>query len=285
MDNPDADLAGGTWTVSGASGDKYMADYAYATTVTGAATQSATYTPNIMTAGYYDISVWYPAGGNRPTDASHYISYDGGSTTVTVNQTANGGGWRSLTTGKHFLAGLHGYVRISNSSATAGKVVMADGVKFAYSSKNQTITFPPVASVIYGQPAPTATVTSGLAANYTVLAGPAWVSNNIVVITNTGTVTIQADQPGNASFFAANPATLTFIVSPNALKIAPTKTNSVVVSWPVPAGGWVLERTNALPQTTVSWPQISPPYQTNTTQSWIVVPSPTEPNYYRLRKP
>ncbi len=284
MDNPDAAYVG-SWTAGTSSADKYLADYDYATTVTGSATKFATYTPNIVTTGYYDIYVWYPAGSNRPTDANHYISYNGGSTTVLVNQTANGGAWRLLTSGKNFLAGQHGYVQISNLSGTAGKVVMADGVRFSFSSKNQFITWPAVTNLIYGQPAPTATASSGLPVTYTVTSGPAWVSNNVVVITNTGAITIRGDQAGNGSYFQAPPASLTFTVIPNTLTLARTTTNSVVVSWPVPAGGWVLERTNALPWASTSWPQLAPPYQTNTTQAWIVVPAPAGTNFYRLRKP
>jgi hypothetical protein len=69
------------------------------------------------------------------------------------------------------------------------------------------------------------------------------------------------------------------------LTIAPTETNSLVVSWPLPADGWVLEWTNRVPVVSGTWPQISPPYQTNAVQAWIVVPAPTGNGFYRLHKP
>ena len=69
------------------------------------------------------------------------------------------------------------------------------------------------------------------------------------------------------------------------LTITRTTTNSVVVSWPLPADGWVLEWTNRTAGVSAPWPQIAPPYQTNTAQAWIVEPSPTGNRFYRLHKP
>jgi hypothetical protein len=69
------------------------------------------------------------------------------------------------------------------------------------------------------------------------------------------------------------------------LTISRTETNSVVVSWPLPAQVWVLEWTNRLASVSANWPQISPPYQTNATQAWIVVPAPPGNGFYRLHKP
>jgi hypothetical protein len=69
------------------------------------------------------------------------------------------------------------------------------------------------------------------------------------------------------------------------LTITRTETNSVVVSWPLPSDGWVLECTNQLAVASAAWPQISPPYQTNATQAWMVVPAPTGNRFYRLHKP
>jgi hypothetical protein len=69
------------------------------------------------------------------------------------------------------------------------------------------------------------------------------------------------------------------------LSITHTETNSVLVSWPLPADGWVLEWTNKVAGVSVPWPQVSPPYQTNTTQAWITVAAPTGNRFYRLHKP
>ncbi len=69
------------------------------------------------------------------------------------------------------------------------------------------------------------------------------------------------------------------------LTIARSSTNSVIVSWPLPADGWVLEQVSALTGNPPSWSQISPPYQGSSTQSWLVVPMPAGNRYYRLHKP
>jgi len=60
---------------------------------------------------------------------------------------------------------------------------------------------------------------------------------------------------------------------------------AVIVSWPWPAPGWVLESTNALPSGSVEWPQIPPPYQTNGANLQVTDPAPTGNKFYRLHKP
>lgn len=69
------------------------------------------------------------------------------------------------------------------------------------------------------------------------------------------------------------------------LTVVRTTTNTVVVSWPLPAEGWVLEWTNALPQVSAPWPQIPPPYQTNGLNLQFTEPLPTGNKFYRLHKP
>ncbi len=127
IDNPSATYTG-TWTTGTSSTDKYGADYRYANT---AATENATakWTPNIPTAGSYEVYVWYPMGSNRSTAAPYTIYYNGGNQTYTVNQTVNGGQWILLGT-KSFAAGTSGYVKLGNGTGEASKVVMADAVKF-----------------------------------------------------------------------------------------------------------------------------------------------------------
>ena len=68
------------------------------------------------------------------------------------------------------------------------------------------------------------------------------------------------------------------------LTITSTSTNTVVVSWPMPAEGWVLEATNALPAT-APWPQLAPPYQTNGANLQYIEASPVGNRFYRLHKP
>jgi hypothetical protein len=69
------------------------------------------------------------------------------------------------------------------------------------------------------------------------------------------------------------------------LTVLHTSTNTVVVSWPLLATGWVLEATNALPSVIAPWPLIAPPYETNGANLQFTEPSPAGNKFYRLRKP
>jgi uncharacterized lipoprotein YddW (UPF0748 family) len=133
LDNPAAAFVG-SWTTGTSSTDKYLADYQFAGTSVGAETATATFKPTIATPGRYDISVWYPQGGNRSTAVPHVVVDADGSTTTAVNQTVNGGGWRLVASGKRFTKGTGGFVRVSNATPDSGKVVMADGVRFSYAA-------------------------------------------------------------------------------------------------------------------------------------------------------
>jgi hypothetical protein len=68
------------------------------------------------------------------------------------------------------------------------------------------------------------------------------------------------------------------------LTVARTETNTVVVSWPLPADGWVLEWTNRVDSVSASWPQVSPPYETDSKQARVIVPAPTGSRFYRLMR-
>jgi hypothetical protein len=71
------------------------------------------------------------------------------------------------------------------------------------------------------------------------------------------------------------------------LSISRTITNTIVVSWPAPAEGWMLERTNALSGSTAPWPVIPQPYQTNAGTISVTFPNnqPTGNQFFRLHKP
>ncbi len=69
------------------------------------------------------------------------------------------------------------------------------------------------------------------------------------------------------------------------LTVLRTSTNTVVVSWSLPAAGWVLEATNALPSVAAPWPQIAPPYETNGVNLQFTEPSPAGNRFYRLHRP
>ncbi len=58
---------------------------------------------------------------------------------------------------------------------------------------------------------------------------------------------------------------------------------SVIVSWPLAATGFVLEQNSAL--TRSNWMEAPCPYATNATQSSLTVPASVGNTFYRLRKP
>jgi len=60
---------------------------------------------------------------------------------------------------------------------------------------------------------------------------------------------------------------------------------AVVVSWPLPADGWLLEWTNRVDGVSAPWPQIPPPYQTNGSNLQFTEPFPAGNRFYRLHKP
>jgi DNA-binding beta-propeller fold protein YncE len=64
-----------------------------------------------------------------------------------------------------------------------------------------------------------------------------------------------------------------------------TPTNSVIVSWSLPADGWVLQRTPSLTGNPPPWLEISPPYQTNLTQAWIITTPALGNQFFRLHHP
>jgi hypothetical protein len=103
-------------------------------------------------------------------------------------------------------------VTVSNAagSATASAVLSVTPV-------TQSITFPALAdrAANAGSIALTASATSGLEIEYTVVAGPATVSGTTLILTSeAGYVTVRASQSGNADYFPAADVERSFTVSP-----------------------------------------------------------------------
>jgi hypothetical protein len=71
------------------------------------------------------------------------------------------------------------------------------------------------------------------------------------------------------------------------LSINRTHTNTIVVSWPMPADGWVLERTNTLRQVSGPWPQVPPPYQNDGGRIRVTFTNlpPGDNQFFRLHRP
>ena len=86
---------------------------------------------------------------------------------------------------------------------------------FTIGKASQTITFPTIPNKTFGDAtfALSATASSGLPVSYRVVSGPATVSGNMVTLTGSGTVTIEASQAGNEFYSAAYPPQKSFTVA------------------------------------------------------------------------
>lgn len=127
IDNKSAVIIG-SWSVGSSSTDKYSTDYRFKGQGTG--TSYLQFTPYVAVAGIYVVYEWHPQGANRPTNAPHVITYNGGSTNVTINQQINGGKWNVLGT-FNFSAGSSGNIKITDNFAGTN-VVMADAIKLVF---------------------------------------------------------------------------------------------------------------------------------------------------------
>jgi|GEM_PF-3145761 len=105
--------------------------------------------------------------------------------------------------------------------APAPTVSQSFNVALATGNTPQTITFPAIAPQAVGNApiALAATASSGLPVSYTVLSGPGQVSGNILTVGEKGTVTIQANQTGDATYSPAPPVTQSFTVGGTAASL------------------------------------------------------------------
>jgi hypothetical protein len=157
-----------TWSGTTA-GSAYLGTFQYASPnySLGTPTRTATFIPNIATAGNYNVYASWSAsaaGGNRATNAPFRI-YNGSVTTTRVNEEANGNSFQLIASNKFFPAGTSSYVEAGNdvTLGIGGDIVIADAVKFVY--------LPPLPSApsIATQPQ-NLTVNQGNTATFTVAA-------------------------------------------------------------------------------------------------------------------
>jgi uncharacterized repeat protein (TIGR02543 family) len=239
VDNPQAVFTG-TWSTDTSAADKYNADYRTAGSVGGSATATATFTPGIATAGFYDVYVCAPTIAHGATATPLLVAGLGTNFTLNVNQSSGSGGWQLLASSVYFGQGTNGFVRVSNNAGQGGnKDVVADAVRWVY-SVYQTASPP----MITAQPT-NVTVVAGGSANFYVSASGSpslacqWRFNdsNLAGATN-GVLTLASAQPGNAGDYTvvvtnvvgsvtSAVATLTVLVPPT-ITLQPT--NQTVVA-------------------------------------------------------
>jgi len=61
--------------------------------------------------------------------------------------------------------------------------------------------------------------------------------------------------------------------------------NAVVLSWPYPSEGWVLERAAGLEEPGSGWSPVPLPWATNATSVFVIEPIDRGHRFYRLRAP
>jgi uncharacterized delta-60 repeat protein/uncharacterized repeat protein (TIGR02543 family) len=132
LDNTNAAVTfSGSWSTSSSAAGRYGPDYRWMSTIASGSASTATYRPTITVAGYYSISVMYPAGGNRAYSTPFAIQTDDEYIPLAVNQQINGGIWLPLVSQTaHLSPGNAVYVEISNLTGYSGSVVIADAVRF-----------------------------------------------------------------------------------------------------------------------------------------------------------
>jgi hypothetical protein len=114
----------GTWSTSASSGF-FGTNSRFANVNSGA---SATFTPTLSIRRKYNVYAWYVAGSNRTSGAQYVVHREGGTNTVTVNQTTNGSRWVLL--GAYDLAPGQNHRVVLNTTASNGTVVSSDAVRF-----------------------------------------------------------------------------------------------------------------------------------------------------------
>jgi hypothetical protein len=97
----------------------------------GSGSASMQFTPNVITAGDYNVYQWHPTRSDASAAVPFVIKHSGGSITNLVNQQTNGGNWTLL--GRfNFVTGTNGNVRVLDNFSGAGSVALVDGLKLVY---------------------------------------------------------------------------------------------------------------------------------------------------------
>ena len=126
LDNNNAGFSTvGVWQSGTSATDKFGTDYRFHETAS--ISEPATWSANLSTTKSYNVSAWWSQGANRSATAPYIVYHSAGSTTVQVNQQANGGGWQLL--GSWNMNSGNNEVKLS-CWTTTGFVVIADAVKW-----------------------------------------------------------------------------------------------------------------------------------------------------------
>lgn len=111
----------GTWSVSGGS-DPFGSNSLWSR---DGATYTWTFTPEV--ASYYETFMWWTEWSSRSSNVPVDIEYEGGSTTVYINQQENGGQWNSL--GEYYFEAGSSY-NLTVTAQPGPSSTCVDAVKF-----------------------------------------------------------------------------------------------------------------------------------------------------------
>jgi hypothetical protein len=120
-------------------------------------------------------------------------------------------------------------VSLTATRTSGDNLAASNSAPFTVLAGNQTIAFPSPGNQTYGVGpiALGATASSGLTVSYSVISGPATVSNAVLTITGASSVTIQASQSGNSNWNAAPTTNQTISVAQKTINGSITASNKV----------------------------------------------------------
>jgi hypothetical protein len=116
--------ASSSWLTGTSSADKLGTDYRFRSTA--ALSDAAQWATTLNISATWNVRAWWPQGANRSASAPYIVSHGAGTSTVNVNQQANGGQWNLL--GSWSMGGAQ-TVKLS-CWTTTGFVVVADGIRW-----------------------------------------------------------------------------------------------------------------------------------------------------------
>jgi hypothetical protein len=210
----------GIGTVVVAANQAANTDYTAAAQVT----QSFNVTPAVITVTAQNVSI--TEGSAIPTLTATYTGFVYSDTQSVIS----GAPALSTTATSSSPTGTYPVTcGVGTLTATNYTFTCVNGTLTITGTTPQTITFPALGNITYGNTPPTLSATatpSGLAVTYTIASGPATLGvNNVLAITGIGKVCVTASQPGNGTYAAATPVTNCFTVSAATLTVTPTNLN------------------------------------------------------------
>ncbi len=179
--------------------------WTYTTSSTTIDTCYVKWTPTLPSSGNYNVYAYIPSTGPTATSARYKIYYNGGSTTVVINQAAHLGQWVSLGTFP-FAQGSSGYVRLGDGTGIQSQVIAFDAMKWELSTAAPVANFEAnPTSICAGNSVQfTNLSTNATSYNWTFTGGNPSSSTNanpVVIYTNPGnySVTLIATGPGGSN--------------------------------------------------------------------------------------